>query len=449
VEGLEPLELEGQFVHSSAPVTGEFRCSNDLFNRIHELIDMAVRSNMQHVLTDCPHREKLGWLEQSHLMAPAILFRFDAVSLYAKMCADMRDAQHADGCVPTIAPQYTIFPKPWEVFNDSPEWGSAAVLNPWAVYQCTGDRRIIEDNYDSMKRYVAYLESRAVENIVAYGLGDWYDIGPGDPGLSKLTTLGLTATATYFADVVTMRLAAELLGRDDDAAAYRSMMARIRAAFNTRFLDSKANQYDRGSQCANAMALALRLAEPSRRAAVVGNLVKDIRGHNNHITAGDIGFRYVIEALANAGRSDVIFDMLSRTDSPSYGFQLAQGATTLTEAWDANPRHSQNHLMLGHAQIWFYRHLGGIQVDLSLSPPRRIMIRPAVVGDVAWAEASYESALGKIRSRWERDGSMVKMAVLVPCDAVVQLPGGAWRSVGPGEHVFDSIALSPAGRGPG
>jgi hypothetical protein len=424
VQGIQPTKMEGQFIHSSARVVGNFECSNPLLNQIHELILNAVRSNMQHVLTDCPHREKLGWLEQTHLMGPAILYNFDAAKLYEKISDDMRDAQHADGCVPVIAPQYTTFPKPWDIFNDSPEWGSACVINPWQVYLFTGDRKIIEDNYGSMKRYVEYLGSRAENHIVAYGLGDWYDIGPGNPGFSRLTMLGVTATATYFQNLTIMEKCAALLNLPDDACAFAAQSKEIRNAFNARFFNPQTHQYDTGSQCANAMPLALGIVEPQHRDAVLQNLLDDIRAHSNSVTAGDVGFRYVVDALGQSGRSDVLYDMFTRTDAPSYGYQLKQGATALTEAWDANPRHSQNHFMLGHAEIWFHKYLAGIQIDLSREAPEQIVIAPATVGDLQWVEANHDSVLGQISVRWERKGQGVRLRVNVPVRATVNLPDG-------------------------
>ncbi len=153
-------QLDAQFIHSSAATVGSFSCSNPLFNQIHELIHAAIASNLQSVLTDCPHREKLGWLEQSHLMGPAIMFNYDVPLLYAKICADMREAQQSDGCVPTIAPEYTKFTGQYADFSNSPEWGSAAVINPWLTFQQYGDAQILRDNYDMMRRYVQYLHGR-------------------------------------------------------------------------------------------------------------------------------------------------------------------------------------------------------------------------------------------------------------------------------------------------
>jgi hypothetical protein len=306
------------------------------------------------------------------------------------------------------------------------------------VYQRYGDRQILEENYESMRRYVEYLHARADDGIIAFGLADWYDIGPGDPGFSKLTSKALTATAIFYCDLTILARVATLLGRVDDADRYAALARQVRQSFNARLFNPSLNHYDRGSQTANAMALALNLVEPQHRAAVLENLINDIRRHDNHITAGDIGFKFVLDALAQAGRSDVIFDLLSRPDPPSYGAQLARGASTLTEAWDANPNKSQNHLMLGHAEAWFYEWLVGIQIDLSQPPRQQVVIRPTPVGDVTWAEASYESALGPIACRWERDADRCHMRLSLPpgATAAVQLPDDR-RVVEGGISVFD------------
>ena len=420
------------FAHSAAPVVGHFRCSSPLLNRIHELILAAVRSNLQSVMTDCPHREKLGWLEQTHLMGPAVMMNFDVSGLYAKMCRDVRDAQHADGCVPTIAPEYVRFEGKYADFSSSPEWGAAAIINPWIVYQQYGDVSVLRDNYDVMRRYAAYLHGREDDGIVAFGLGDWYDIGPGDPGYCKLTTLGVTGTAVAFLGNRILADTARLLGDAPAAAEHATHADRLKSAFHRRFFNADAGFYDTGSQTAQAMPLALDMVPDAERPRVLAHLIADIRSRQNHITAGDVGFRFVLDALAAADRSDVILDLLQRTDPPSYGCQLERGATTLTEAWDANPINSQNHLMLGHAELWFHRHLAGIQLDLSRPPEEQIVIAPAVVGDIAWAEATHRSVLGDIKVRWERQAGRLRMDVTVPPNqtAVVHVPAASGVSEG-------------------
>jgi hypothetical protein len=418
--------VQGHFIHAALPVVGQFSCSIESLNRIHDLIVAAIRSNMQSVLTDCPHREKLGWLEQAHLMAPSIMANFDASRYFRKLCRDMREAGHENGCVPTIAPQYTSFKPPWDVFNDSPEWGSAIVLVPWHCYMRYGDLKIVEDNYDAMRRYVAYLRTRVnKQGLIDYGLGDWYDIGPGDPGFSKLTPKSLTATAMYFLDLAAMWLFARRLGREEDAAAFEAAGRRTRDAV-------RAAAFPRSSQTACAMLRLLGLVGED-----VEELIADIRAHDNHITAGDIGFPFVIRALSHAGRSDVIFDLLTRTDPPSYGAMLARGATSLTEAWDANPNVSQNHLMLGHAEAWFHEYLGGIHIDMTLPAEMRISIAPTPVGDVTWARVRHDSVLGPIGCDWERSGERFKVAVTVPSASYLNLPDGQTPKIPAGSHTFE------------
>jgi len=391
------------------------------------LILRAIENNSQSLFTDCPHREKLGWLEEAHLMAPSMLYDFDFGSLYAATARNIADAQGAAGAkmgmVPEIAPQYVVFDPKYDVFNDSPEWGSASVLAPWYVYQRNGDRHFLAAQLDTMRGYVAYLAARAHDGIIDYGLGDWYDIGPGPPGFSKLTTAGVTATAIYYQDLRVMENACAVLGKGDESESYRIQAETVRSLFNARFFDPVLHRYDKGSQTAQAMPLALDLVPNGERASVLNALVEDIRTNRNHGTAGDIGYHYVVDALLDGGRSDVLLDMLERTDAPSYGFQLAQGASALTEAWDANPASSQDHFMLGDAEEWFYRGLGGIDVDVSKQEASRLVLHPVAVRPIGWVRTRYESTLGLIESNWRRGASETVYDFNIPANvlAAVQL----------------------------
>jgi hypothetical protein len=408
------LRLEGRFLHDDVKQTGAFESSDPLFNRIHALIDRAMLSNMVSVLTDCPHREKLGWLEQSHLAGTALNYNWNLASLYNKISDDMADSQQPDGLVPSIAPEFPIFEG---AFRDSPEWGSAVILTPWIAYQFSGDPQSLREHYESMRRYAAYLAGKTHGGLLDYGLGDWYDIGPGEPGESKLTTKGLTASAVYYQDLMTLARIAVLTGHADDVAGYTAQAEALKSAFNAKFFHADNNLYDKGSQTAQAMPLVLGLVPEGHQAAVLDGLVAAIRVTQNHVTAGDVGFHYVVRALTDFGRSDVLFDMLSRTDAPSYAAQIAAGATALTEAWDANPNDSQNHFMLGHAEEWFYRGLAGIDFDRSRKPGEEIRIAPAIVGTLTSASATLDSSLGPIKSSWHRESpasDLLTMDVDVP-----------------------------------
>jgi hypothetical protein len=419
--------LDGEALHDAAAVDGRFSSSEVQLNRIHALIDAAIQNNMVSVLTDCPTREKLGWLEQTYLAGPSILYNYDLSLLYRKMARDMREGQLEDGMVPSIVPEFVAFLDNAghdTAFRDSPEWGSAIILSPWTAYTFYGDVQLLRDNYDAMVRYADYLQSRSHDGMIAYGLGDWYDIGPRAPGESQLTGRGMTATAIYYEDLSDLARIAIVLNKPGDAKLFADRAAAVKSSLNVHLFDAATNNYDRGSQTANAMALALGLVPEQQRQAVLDNLVADIRKHQNHVTSGDIGFHYLVRALTDNGRSDVLYDMLMRIDSPSYGYQLSHGATALTEAWDSNPKSSQDHFMLGHAEEWFYRGLAGIDFDLSRDRDRRIWIHPQPIGQVGSANASYRSVLGPISSRWRIEDKALHLDVVVPpgASATVSLP---------------------------
>jgi alpha-L-rhamnosidase len=412
--------------HSSSPITGSFASSSPMLNAIHHLIVSAMHNNEVSLFTDCPHREKLGWLEETHLVASGLLFNNDLTALFRATDRNIADAQYPDGMVPTIAPQYTKFGPRYAIYDDSPEWGSAAILAPWTAFRFNGDRGELERTYPTMQRYLAYLQGRARDGIVAYGLGDWYDIGPNGPGFENNTTLGVTATLMLYQDAQTLSQVATLLNHPDDAARYATLARQEATAFNARFWNPQANWYDTGSQTANAMPLDLGIAPPGHRAAVLAHILADIHAHQDHITTGEVGFPYLVRALTRAGRSDVLYAILMRRDPPSYGSQLAAGATSLTEAWDANPHNSQDHFMLGGAEEWFFRGLGGI--DLDFSRPDPLTIQPRLVADVSWARVGYTSTLGPIEVDWQRTGPTLAFTITLPTDATVILPATSLSS---------------------
>ena len=168
----------------------------------------------------------------------------------------------------------------------------------------------------------------------------------------------------------------------------------------------------------------MNLCEPENRPAVLSALVKEVQAHGNAIEAGDVGYRYLLRALAEGGRSDVIFAMNNQSEKPGYGYQLKQGATSLTEAWDARRDSSQNHFMLGQIMEWFYGDLLGIAPDSAGPGFKRALIRPQPVGDVTWAKGSYDSVRGRIESDWQLEGNEFKLNVVIPANmtATVSVP---------------------------
>ncbi len=422
------LSIEMRHTRNSAPEVGRFATSFPLFERIDRLVRWAIRSNLASVLTDCPHREKLGWLEQTHLMGEAVHFDHDLFGLYRKQAADVIDAQTEDGLVPDIAPEYVEFEGG---FRDSPEWGSAGVILPWLVYRWYADRETLARAWPAMQRYVDYLGTRAEGHLLSHGLGDWYDLGPRFPGEAQLTPKAVTATAIYFHDLRVVTRAARVLGHPADAARYGALAERVRAAFNEAFFDATAATWSTGSQTALAMPLVVGLAPDGEEKRVLESLVRRVEVDGRALTAGDVGFHYVVEALSRGGRGDLLFAMNARDDVPGYGFQLKKGATALTESWAALEEVSNNHLMLGHLVRWFYSGLLGIDQAEGSVGYASLVLRPQVIEPLEWARGEYRSPRGRIASSWKKEPERLLLAVEVPVNATaeVHLPARAGARV--------------------
>ena len=431
-DGLPVLKrLNSCFIYNSAEEVSSFECSNPLFTQTHRLIERAERSNMQSVLSDCPHREKLGWLEQDHLCGPSLLYNYDMTRYAPKVIRDITDTQKTDGMVPTTAPQYVSF---GNLFDDSPEWGSTLVILPFMYYDQYGDSTLITDNYESIRRYVDYLTSRADGGIVSHGLGDWYDYGPWRAGFSKNTPVPLVATGHYIFDLQLLTRAARMTGRKADAEKYSALLKDVTEAFNREFYKPDSCTYGSGSQTSNALPLYLGLTGENKQ-AVMQSLIADIKEHGNRLTTGDVGNRYLFQALALNGQNELLYTMLNHYETPGYGYQIRKGATTLTEQWDPEQGSSLNHFMMGQIDEWLFKTLAGIQNQPGTHGLRHLLIAPTLVGDLQYVKASTASLYGKISV----DCSRTRLTVEIPVgsDATIVLPDGQKKQVGSGRYTFD------------
>ncbi|MDE6787004.1 MAG: alpha-L-rhamnosidase, partial [Muribaculaceae bacterium] len=383
---------------------------------------------LSHVLTDCPHREKLGWLEVAHLMSNSIAYNFDIQHMYTGLVEHMKDCIQPNGLVPNTAPEYAEFPHD---FRDSPEWGSSAVILPWFLYKWYGDMNVLEDSYPMMAAYTDYLTSRSDGHLLFHGLGDWYDLGPGHPGYSQLTERGLTPTAIYYHDLTIMEQTARLLGKDEDAARYAVLAGEVKKAFNDRFFNKEKGYYDKGSQTANAMPIYLGLVDEEYKDGCLNQIVEDIQSRGNSITSGDIGFSYLLRTLLQEGESELVYDMNSQSDRPGYGYQLKQGATSLTESWEALKTSSHNHCMLGHLMEWLYGAIGGIRPNAESVAFKEFIINPEPVGDITSASVSFRSPYGMITNEWKIEDGIFRENVTVPVGtrATISLPASSIENI--------------------
>lgn len=426
-------KLQSCFVYSSAEEGSSFECSNPIFTQTHRLIERAERSNMQSVMTDCPHREKLGWLEQDHLVGPSLFYNFDMTQYCPKIIRDITDTQKPDGMVPTTAPQYVSF---GNLFDDSPEWGSTLVIMPFQYYEQYGDSTLITANYQAMRRYVDYLTGRSENGIVGHGLGDWYDVVEGEKsGFCKNTPIPLVATAHYIYDLKLIARAARMVNNKADELKYSALYNAVVESFNREFYHPDSCSYGTGSQASNAIPLFLGITGENKE-KVLQSLIRDIEKHANRLTTGDVGNRYLFMTLAMNGENDLLYKMLNHYDTPGYGFQIKQGATTLTEQWNPRQGSSWNHLMMGQIDEWFFKYLAGIQNKPGTYGMRHLIIKPHLIGDMNFVNASTVTLYGKVSVEYNKQGLTVEIPV--GCDAEIVLPDGtSLGKVGSGIHTFN------------
>lgn len=421
------LSLEGQMIYPDFEKSGNFESSDKLLNRTHELINWAILSNTKSVFTDCPHREKLGWLEQVHLMGLPLIYNYPVESLLSKVLDDIKDAQLENGMIPTTAPEYVVFEKPWDIFRHSVSWGATYILAAWMMYQKYGNSKVLQYHYENMKKYIHFIEDRSENFIVKDGLGDWYDVGPKGPGFAQNTPVALPETAMFYHLVQVFEKITRIIKKKEDTQAYLGLRKQIKAAYNKEFFNPVTSQYATGSQAANAMSLALGLVDDPYHSKVLQNLVDDIVKRGFHTTSGDIAHRYVLLALADNQRSDIIFKMTRNTDYPSYGYQIEHGATTLTEAWDGpTVGKSQNHFMLGHIEEWIYSGLAGLNYIFDpIEEAYQFKINPYYENTLQWVKTEQVLYTGKMYTHWKLvDNNRLSLEVQLPanCSGEVYIP---------------------------
>ncbi|WP_202231808.1 alpha-L-rhamnosidase [Actinacidiphila reveromycinica] len=400
---------------------GSFTSSDTLLNSIHTIIDRSVQSNMYSVFTDCPHREKLGWLDQTGLALGAATRTYDIEAYGRKLVRDMVQAQAADGMVPTTAPEIALFAG---AYRYDANWGGSVVLVPWALYRAYGDLPTLRSTYPAMKRYLAYLTGLTTGNLLDGGLGDWETVE------TTTTPTMLVQSYAYRRLAGTLATIAGVLGEKADARRYQALADAITTAFNAAYFNASGATYATGSQTANALALDAGFVPAAHRDAVLSTLIASVRAAGNHLGTGEVGLPAALRVLADAGRHDVIWDIASQTTYPSYGHMVATGSTSLAESWGGmGTSSSQNHWMLGALEEWFTAGLGGITQTPGSVAFGDLSIAPAVVGDLTSVDSTYRTPQGTVGSSWKRSGTSLALTASVPPNTTATL----------------SVPLAPAG----
>ena len=403
--------VEGRVIRSACPQVGEFECDNKLINHIHHCTVWSQKSNMMGLPTDdCQRPERMGWTGDAHVALDQQVCNFDLARFYRKWLWDLSDSQFANGDIPIIAPRAVEE-------SESFCWGSAWVLIPWYCYRTYGDIRFLSDHFEGMKRYVEFLRVTADELILPVDrYSDHCSVHPGWEHGKPL----LTGTWYFYYDTLTLAKAARALGRDDDHRHYSELGRQILAAFNKRFLDAQTSQYDDGSQCSHVMPLYLDMVPSEHRQAVVDHLLADITDKcDGCLSTGILGTRYLLECLEQAGHADMAWRLAVNDKYPSWGYMTA-GRTTLSEAWGAN-RGTNNHVMFGAVEAWFYQSLGGIRVDLSQAEPDSLVIAPYFDSPLKQWRAVREIPTGLVVSAGRKQGDFIEWEVEIPANSMARM----------------------------
>ncbi len=414
--GSPPPTLEGIVVHTDVELAGGFICSDPMLNRIHKAAVWTLVSNLHGFPTDCPARERCGWLGDSHTAAEMAAMNFDMSGFWSKYLDDITTGWVSD------LPPYVVPGKRIAGASGPLDWGVAVVMLPWFRWLYYGDRAELERSYPATSRFVRTAGKGAVEGIASNGLGDWCPPGSVEP---TATPVPLTTTAWLAEAARRTSQTAALLNRPEDAREFAQMAERSAAALRAKYYDAAAHTF--GSQTADAMALAFRLCPESDRQAVCDSLARDVVKHGKHHTSGIFGSRWLFDALAAGGHADLAFDVLQQTDYPSIGYLFRLGATTFWECW-GEPEldkkwgaRSLNHPMQAGYDAWFFQGPGGIACDPDGPGFHKILLRPTLIPGLKFVRTYHDSPNGRIRSEWTRNGDTVQFHIVLPPNTTAQL----------------------------
>ena len=420
--------ITGLRLNSDVERVGGFSCSNERINRIQEMCDWTFLSNLFSVQSDCPHRERFGYGGDLAATSEAFMMNYDMATFYAKAVRDWRDSALPDGMLTDTAPfvgiQYC-----------GPAWAMAHPLVLRQLYQYYGNRQLMEEEYETARRWLDLVASKTPNGIVDDGLSDHEGLAPA-PAAAMVTPL-LAGSAKTVSEM------AAVLGYPEDVAKYDLLAGRIQNAYGEKFLDKASGRVGPGTQASQAFALYEGLVPAEQRAPAIRALLDDIgNSHRQHLSTGIFGTKFMLDVLSREGYADTAYNIVNQRTFPGWGYMLDNGATTLWEHWQGSDNtFSHNHPMFGSVSQWFYQWLGGIQPAPEAVGFDHVVIRPQFLKDLRWVKCSYNSVRGKIVSNWRRDGDLLKLDVEIPvgATAIVYLPASA-----PEQITMNGVAVAKA-----
>ena len=443
-------DFTGEVVHSAIERTGTFETSNSLVNQLEHNIIWGQKGNFLDVPTDCPQRdERLGWTGDAQVFSPTASFNFETVGFYEKWLKDLALDQQDDGAVPHVIPNI-LSHTTRKGESASSGWADVAVVVPWNVYQAFGDRRVLEEQYPSMKAWVEYMRKQAGDKYLyntGFTFGDWLAFATTDSDYPGATTDKDFIQTAYFAhSTELLAKTAAVLGKTEDAAEYQALEKNIKASFLREFVTPN-GRLSSNTQTAYTLALTFDLLPESMRAEAANRLAADVRTFG-HLTTGFLGTPNLCRALSDSGHLEEAYMLLNRTEYPSWLYPVTKGATTIWERWDGikpdgtfqDPgMNSFNHYAYGAIGMWMYSVVAGIGLDEAHPGYKHIVIAPHPGGGLSYARASVDSEYGKLASGWELADGKLKLKIEIPPNtgATVKMPSGKSEEVGSGTWEFE------------
>jgi alpha-L-rhamnosidase len=428
-------------LYSDMKPTGTFTSSHPLINQLQKNIQWGQRGNFLDVPTDCPQRdERLGWTGDAQAFARTAAFNFDVHNFFAKWLKDLA-ADQENGSVPFVVPDVVRFGGQFS--GGSAGWADAATIIPWNMYLAYGDKKIIEDQYESMKTWVEWIESKSKNDLwnTGFHFGDWLFYRPFDDndGRSAVTDKYLIAQCFFAHSTQLLINAANVLGKTQDVQHYADRLSKIKEAFRKEYM-TPTGRLVSGTQTAYVLALNFDMLPEEQRPQAATRLVENVRSYGNHLSTGFLGTPYLCHVLSRFGYDDVAYTLLEQENYPSWLYPVKMGATTIWERWDGikpdstfqTPgMNSFNHYAYGAIGDWMYRVASGIDTEESAPGYKRIVIKPHPGGKLTSAKADLETPYGLVSSSWKKENGKIILEIKIPANtrATIYIPTSNKNSV--------------------
>lgn len=424
------LHLQGRVVRSSMEQTGIFESSDSLLNQIHRAGLWAQKGNLHGYPTDCPHREKGPYNGDGQVIAETSMHDFQMASFYTKWINDMRDSQEENGRIPNTSPPLV------GGNGGGVAWGSAYIQIPWWMYHYYQDKRILEEHYDAMKKYMQYLQELgandadpAEPHIIDFFDGYWFSLGEWCApieitGKNDCPVHAVVNTFYSYFNSLTLSNIAETIGNHKDREYFKTLSETIKENFNRKFLNPETGIYgtEEVFQTYQILPLIGNAVPEEFKQKVFQALIGDIKAHDNHLRTGILGTKYIWPVLVHANEHELAFKIATQRTYPSYGYWIDKGATTLFEQWNGN--NSYNHQMFGSVAEYFYKFLAGIQSPMEGNTSvgyRYLQIEPHVPANLNFVKASVKTLVGVISTNWKKSGDQFELLVSIPANTTASL----------------------------